>query len=175
MVISFFINFLRQKKAFPKHLPTYVSYQKPYAYWLFENEEEETFKRELGKKIFNQKNPPDTCVGYCVKICKFGSMSEHFHRSHNNNLLLYHLVCPIKYRRKVFDEDVSNTLKSVYLELSSRYGLHFSEIGYDVDHVHFLILELNLTKWLSPMQKNWGFNIFNFNAIIDANTSVANT
>lgn len=29
-------------------------------------------------------------------------------------------------------------------------------------------LELNLTKWLSPMQKNWGFSIFNSNAFIDA-------
>ncbi|MBI5413213.1 IS200/IS605 family transposase, partial [Candidatus Peregrinibacteria bacterium] len=29
-------------------------------------------------------------------------MSEHIVKSHNKNLLLYHLVCPAKYRRKVF-------------------------------------------------------------------------
>jgi Fe(3+) dicitrate transport protein len=29
-------------------------------------------------------------------------------------------------------------------------------------------LELNLTKWLSPDQKNWTFSVFNSNALIDA-------
>ncbi|HLW14384.1 MAG TPA: IS200/IS605 family transposase, partial [Aequorivita sp.] len=26
-------------------------------------------------------------------------MSEHIHKSHNKSLLMYHFVCPIKYRR----------------------------------------------------------------------------
>nr|MBC7611330.1 IS200/IS605 family transposase [Pseudopedobacter sp.] len=66
-------------------------------------------------------------------------MSEHIHKSHNKSLLLYHLVCPIKYRRKVLNEEVSETLKNVCIELSSRYEIHFLEIGCDEDHVHFLI------------------------------------
>ena len=66
-------------------------------------------------------------------------MSEHIHKSHNKSLLLYHLVCPIKYRRKVLNEEVSETLKNVCIELSSKYGIHFLEIGCDEDHVHFLI------------------------------------
>ncbi len=66
-------------------------------------------------------------------------MSEHIHKSHNKSLLLYHLVCPIKYRRKVLSDEVSITLREVCLEISKRYELHFLEIGCDDDHVHFLI------------------------------------
>lgn len=66
-------------------------------------------------------------------------MSEHVHKSHNKSLLLYHLVCPIKYRQKVLTDEVSKTLKNICLEISSRYEIHFLEIGCDEDHVHFLI------------------------------------
>jgi REP element-mobilizing transposase RayT len=66
-------------------------------------------------------------------------MSEHIHKSHNKSLLLYHLVCPIRYRRKVLTEEVSQTLKNICLEISSRYEIHFLEIGCDDNHVHFLI------------------------------------
>ncbi|MFK5959002.1 MAG: IS200/IS605 family transposase [Lutibacter sp.] len=66
-------------------------------------------------------------------------MSEHIHKSHNKSLLLYHLVCPIKYRRKVLTTEVSQTLRNICLEISARYEIHFLEIGCDDDHVHFLI------------------------------------
>ena len=66
-------------------------------------------------------------------------MSEHIHKSHNKSLLLYHLVCPIKYRRKVLTREVSQTLRNICIEISSRYEIHFIEIGCDNDHVHFLI------------------------------------
>ena len=52
-------------------------------------------------------------------------MSEHIKKSHNKSLLLYHLVCPIKYRRKVLSQEVSATLKTVCLEISKRYEVHF--------------------------------------------------
>ena len=52
---------------------------------------------------------------------------------------MYHLVCPIKYRRKVLTDDVSNTFRQVCLEISGRYEIHFLEIGFDEDHVHFLL------------------------------------
>lgn len=66
-------------------------------------------------------------------------MAEHIHKKHNRNLLIYHLVCPAKYRRKIFTEAVSNTLKQICLELGMRYEIRFLEIGTDEDHVHFLI------------------------------------
>ena len=54
-------------------------------------------------------------------------------------VLLYHFVCPAKYRRVVFSESVDKTLKGVCLELSKRYEIHFLEIGVDKNHVHFLV------------------------------------
>jgi len=67
-------------------------------------------------------------------------MSDHVKKRHNVNCILYHLVCPAKYRRKVFTEAVEATLKTVCCNVIE-YGfeMHFVEIGSDEDHVHFLI------------------------------------
>ena len=66
-------------------------------------------------------------------------MSKYIHIRHNVSVLLYHLVCPAKYRRVVFTEDVDAHLKDVCLEIAKRYEIQFVEIGTDHDHVHFLI------------------------------------
>ncbi|MGD0230735.1 MAG: IS200/IS605 family transposase [Syntrophorhabdales bacterium] len=66
-------------------------------------------------------------------------MSEHVLRRHNKTLLLYHLVCPAKYRRKVFTQEAERTLTDVCLGIGERYEMHFVEIGTDEDHVHFLV------------------------------------
>ena len=66
-------------------------------------------------------------------------MSEHIHRSHDASVLLYHLVCPAKYRRAVFSSEVDEVLKTVCMEISDKYDIMFLEIGTDKDHVHFLI------------------------------------
>ena len=66
-------------------------------------------------------------------------MSDYIHKSHNVSVLLYHYVCPAKYRRKIFTETVDEVLRDVCLEISERYEINFVEIGCDVDHVHFLI------------------------------------
>ena len=66
-------------------------------------------------------------------------MNKHIIKRHNKTLLLYHLVFPAKYRREVFTEPVSSTLRDLCLEISKRYEIHFVEIGMDDDHVHFLI------------------------------------
>jgi putative transposase len=69
-------------------------------------------------------------------------VSEFKHKSHNVTVLLYHFVCPAKYRRVVFSESVDQSLKEVCLEISKRYEIIFIEIGTDKDHVHFLIQSL---------------------------------
>ena len=66
-------------------------------------------------------------------------MSKYIHKSHNVSVLLYHFVCPAKYRKVVFDKEVDETLKVVCLEIAKRYEINFLEIGIDKDHVHFLI------------------------------------
>ena len=66
-------------------------------------------------------------------------MSEHILKSHNKILLLYHLVFPLKYRRKAISEEIGETLKQVCFGISERYEIQFVEIGYEKDHVHFLV------------------------------------
>lgn len=66
-------------------------------------------------------------------------MSELIHKQHNVSILLYHLVCPTKYRRAVITEKVDEKLKEICEEISLRYEIEFLEIGTDSDHVHFLV------------------------------------
>ena len=66
-------------------------------------------------------------------------MSQFIHKSHNVSVLLYHIVCPAKYRRAVFTPPVDRKLKEVCLEISKRFEVTFLEIGTDAEHVHFLV------------------------------------
>ena len=66
-------------------------------------------------------------------------MSELIRKQHNVSLLLYHIVCPAKYRKAVFTPMVDEKLKEVCKEISLRYEIEFLEIGTDSDHVHFLV------------------------------------
>ena len=66
-------------------------------------------------------------------------MSLYIHKSHNVSVLLYHIVCPAKYREIVLSNEVDNAIKKICIEISKRYEMHFVEIGADKDHVHFLV------------------------------------
>ena len=66
-------------------------------------------------------------------------MSKLIRKSHNVSVLLYHIVCPAKYRRVVFDDELDKELKTICLEIAKRYEIEFLEIGTDQDHVHFLV------------------------------------
>ena len=66
-------------------------------------------------------------------------MNEYIHKSQNVTVLLYHLVCPAKYRRVVFDEQVDAVLKDVCLGVAERYQGKFLETAMDKDHIHFLV------------------------------------
>ena len=66
--------------------------------------------------------------------------SQYLYLSHNVSNLVYHIVCPAKYRRVVFDETVDEHLRQICLEIEKRYDyIVFLEIGTDKDHVHFLV------------------------------------
>lgn len=67
------------------------------------------------------------------------SKSVYIHKPHNVSVLIYHFVCPAKYRKTVIDEKVDKTLKNICIEISKRYQIEFLEIGTDNDQVHFLI------------------------------------
>ncbi len=66
-------------------------------------------------------------------------MDDHIYKRHNKTLLLYHLVFPVKYRRKVIDGVISEYIKEVCFKIGERYEIQFIEIGTDDDHVHFLV------------------------------------
>ena len=64
---------------------------------------------------------------------------RHIIKSHNKSLLLYHFVCPAKYRQKVFTKEVELTLKKVCKGIEARFEIYVIEIGTDTDHIHFLL------------------------------------
>ena len=66
-------------------------------------------------------------------------MSIYIHKSHNVSVLLYHIVCPAKYRKVVLSDEVDQVLKDIYVYISIRYEIYFVETGTDKDHVHFLV------------------------------------
>ena len=66
-------------------------------------------------------------------------MSTHELKRHNKSLLLYHIVVPLKYRKNVISKEIGETLKEICIEISKRYEVQFVEIGYETDHVHFLV------------------------------------
>ena len=66
-------------------------------------------------------------------------MSEYVHKSHNVSVLLYHIVCPAKYRRVVINDRVDKTIRETCEGISKRYEIKFLEIGTEGDHVHFLV------------------------------------
>jgi putative transposase len=73
-------------------------------------------------------------------------MSEFIHKRHHVSVLLYHFVCPTKYRRAVLTPEVDAALVSICLEIAKRYEIDFIEIGADRDHVHFLIQSVPLNS-----------------------------
>jgi putative transposase len=60
----------------------------------------------------------------------------------NNNhsvfKLYYHLILVVKYRRKVFDDDIAEFAKAQFLKVSPKYNITLEEFNHDCDHVHIL-------------------------------------
>lgn len=60
----------------------------------------------------------------------------------NNNhsvfLMHYHLILVVKYRRKVIDEEISNSLKEIFERIQPKYNITLQEWNHDKDHVHVL-------------------------------------
>ncbi|PHA80979.1 IS200/IS605 family transposase [Bacillus toyonensis] len=58
--------------------------------------------------------------------------------NHSVFLLYYHLVLVVKYRRNVFDDDMSDYAKDMFVRLSENYNITLVEWNHDVEHVHIL-------------------------------------
>ena len=71
-------------------------------------------------------------------------MDEHIYKRHNKTLLLYHLVFPVKNRKKIIGEEISIFIKEICIEIGEKYEITFVEIGTDEDHIHFLVQSVPL-------------------------------
>ena len=58
--------------------------------------------------------------------------------AHSVFLLYYHLVLVVKYRRKVFDDEISDRAKEIFVYISPKYNITLQEWNHDKDHVHIL-------------------------------------
>lgn len=58
--------------------------------------------------------------------------------AHSVFLLHYHLVLVVKYRRKVFNDNISNRAKEIFEYIAPNYNITLVEWDHDVDHVHVL-------------------------------------
>ena len=76
-------------------------------------------------------------------------MSNLIHKSHNVSVLLYHFICPTKYRRAVITDEVDKILRETCEGITERFEIEFIEIGADNDHVHFLVQSV---PTMSPTQ-----------------------
>lgn len=58
--------------------------------------------------------------------------------AHTVFLLNYHLILVVKYRRKVFDDRISQRAKEIFSRIAPSYNITLQEWGHDLDHVHIL-------------------------------------
>ncbi|QQN86434.1 IS200/IS605 family transposase [Bacillus toyonensis] len=58
--------------------------------------------------------------------------------NHSVFSLNYHFVLVVKYRRDVFDDDMSDYAKDMFVRLFESYNMTLVEWNHDVDHVHIL-------------------------------------
>ena len=58
--------------------------------------------------------------------------------AHSVFLLNYHLILVVKYRRKVFDDNISERAKEIFSRIAPNYNISLQEWEHDEDHVHIL-------------------------------------
>lgn len=60
----------------------------------------------------------------------------------NNNhsvfSIYYHLILVVKYRRKVFDDEISEFAKERFITIGKTYNIILEEFNHDLDHIHIL-------------------------------------
>ncbi|USK69080.1 IS200/IS605 family transposase [Peribacillus asahii] len=58
--------------------------------------------------------------------------------NHSVFLMHYHLVLVVKYRRQVFDNEISDFAKDMFAEIGSKYNISLVEWNHDKDYIHIL-------------------------------------
>ncbi len=52
--------------------------------------------------------------------------------------MYYHLILVVKYRRKVFDDSISDYARNIFEKIAPSYNISLLEWNHDMDHVHIL-------------------------------------
>ena len=93
-------------------------------------------------------------------------MSKVYKKNHNVSTLVYHIVCPIKYRRNVISDKIKYTIFRTSQTLSEKHELYFIEIGTDLNHVHFLVQSVpsySPTQIVTIIKSNIAKAVFRYN------------
>lgn len=99
------------------------------------------------------------------KIDNKDKEDNHIFKQHNKSLLLYHIVFPVKYRKKIITKEIENTIKEVCCNgIELGYEIKFIEIGLDLDHIHFLIQgipSMSVSKMITIIKSITAKEVFN--------------
>lgn len=85
-----------------------------------------TTDKQCDKNVFSRIN---------LKGCNTVNLDSN---AHSVFLLHYHLVLVVKYRRQVFDDNISNRAKEIFEYIAPNYNITLEEWNHDKDHVHIL-------------------------------------
>jgi putative transposase len=72
--------------------------------------------------------------------------------NHSVFKLQYHLILPIKYRRKVITNEISDQLLADFKRIGAAYKIRVIEWNHDQDHVHVLFdsePDMNFSKFIN--------------------------
>lgn len=58
--------------------------------------------------------------------------------AHSVFSLYYHLILVVKYRRQVFDDEISNRAREIFKYIAPNYKIELVEWNHDKDYVHVL-------------------------------------
>lgn len=58
--------------------------------------------------------------------------------AHSVFLLHYHLVLVVKYRRQIFNDEISSRAREIFEYIAPNYNITTEEWNHDKDHVHIL-------------------------------------
>ena len=58
--------------------------------------------------------------------------------SHSVFLMHYHLVLVVKYRRQIFNDEISNRAREIFEYIAPNYNITTEEWNHDKNHVHIL-------------------------------------
>lgn len=73
-------------------------------------------------------------------------LSKYDNNQHSVYLLYYHLILVVKYRRKVFDDAISERAKEIFSYICPRYGIILEEWNHDSDHIHVMFRAKPVTE-----------------------------